>query len=120
MHALLLVTFICAAACIPVSVSAQPPAYLYQWGSTGDGDGQLDSPTYVAVDANQDVVYVADSFNARIQKFTRRGVYVSQWSSSDWGFSLNPVGVAVGAGGHVYTAAGNGPGGKVNDIKVFT
>ena len=40
------------------------------WGSAGEGPGEFDQPVGVAVDAEGNV-YVADSGNARIQKFTR-------------------------------------------------
>ena len=51
-------------------------------------------------------IYVSDSRNALIQKFTSEGVFVSQWGtkgSGDGQFS-HPSGVAVSSDGSVYVA----------------
>jgi hypothetical protein len=44
------------------------PGYITQWGSTGSGLGQLNSPQGIAVDFSGNV-YVADTGNNRVQKF---------------------------------------------------
>jgi tripartite motif-containing protein 71 len=46
----------------------QPPSFITKWGSQGEGDGQFDRPSGVAVDSSGNV-YVADARNHRIQKF---------------------------------------------------
>ena len=86
------------------------------WGTVGSGDGQFIFPFGVGVDGAGDV-YVADSSNDRIQKFTSTGAFVTKWGSNgsaDGQFN-NPRGVAVDAAGDVYVAdTGN------NRIQKFT
>ncbi len=43
--------------------------YVDEFGSFGTGDGQLDSPEGIALDSANDLLYVADSKNDRIQVF---------------------------------------------------
>jgi len=90
---------------LPASVGAQPPAYITQWGSQGSGDGQFSYPSGIATDAAGNV-YVADSDNHRIQKFTGAGVYLTQWGSqgSGGGQFRGPTGVATDVAGDVYVA----------------
>ena len=54
-------------------------------------------------------VYVADTGNHRIQKFTSTGTYLTQWATGG-----APFGVAVDADGNVYVA------GLGNSIQKFT
>ncbi|HEV2122766.1 MAG TPA: hypothetical protein VGW38_08335, partial [Chloroflexota bacterium] len=75
------------------------------WGAEGNGDGQFKEPMGVAVD-NQGNVYVADTWNHRIQKFDSSGKFVTKWSGQGgfWG----PRGIAVDGQGNVYvTDTGN-------------
>ena len=50
---------------------------LNQWGTPGEGPGQLNLPHGIAIDKDQ-VIYVADRENGRIQRFTRVGKYLSE------------------------------------------
>jgi hypothetical protein len=52
------------------------------FGSSGSGGGQFQVPVGVAVDQHSGVVYVADSANARIEKFKAKGKFVAAWG---WG-----------------------------------
>jgi DNA-binding beta-propeller fold protein YncE len=58
---------------------------LAVWGSKGNGDGQFDDPTSVAVDPKTNRVYVADPRNRRIQVFDSEGKFLAKWSVREWG-----------------------------------
>jgi sugar lactone lactonase YvrE len=94
--------FLGIASTIPTAVGAQ---YLTQWGSFGSGNGQFSFPAGVATNSAGDV-YVVDSGNNRVQKFTSVGTFLIQWGSSGNGNGQfdNPIGVAVDAAGNVYVA----------------
>ncbi len=89
---------------------------LVKWGGPGDLDGQFgaghwpgDGPVDVAVDSSG-TVYVADTYNYRIQKFDSSGNFLRKWGSQGTGdgefgddpFGGGPGGVAVGASGNVF------------------
>lgn len=57
---------------------------LATWGSKGNGTGQFDDPTSVAIDPARNRVYVADPRNSRIQIFDNGGKFLSQWTVSEW------------------------------------
>src|SRR5438874_7357047 len=65
------------------------------WGTRGCGDGEFNTPTGIAVDANGDV-YVTDGNNHRVQKFTNDGAFLAKGGglgSGDGQFSF-PSGIA--------------------------
>ena len=62
---------------------------LAVWGTAGNGDGQFNDPTSVAVDPATNKVYVADPINKRIQVFDENGKFLTKWSVPEWG---QPVG----------------------------
>lgn len=68
-------------------------------------DGQFAEPRGVAVDANG-FVYVVDSANARIQKFSPDGKFVAKWGKegTEDGQFKTPGGIAVGPDGLIYVA----------------
>jgi len=78
-----------------------------QAGVGGSGDGQFDTPQGIAIDQSDGSVYVVDGNNARVEKFTSAGAYVSQFGtagSGDGQFS-GPQGIAVDpSDGSVYVA----------------
>lgn len=64
---------------------------------TGSGNGQFNVPNGVAVDPVSGNVYVVDSSNYRVQKFTSSGSFITAWGSqgSGNGHFIGPLGVAV-------------------------
>ena len=82
-----------------------PSASAVSWGGWGYGDGQLVSPLCVAVDGAGNV-YVTDTSNNRIQKFTPDGTFMAKWGSEGAGDGQfnSPEGIAVDGAGNVYVA----------------
>ena len=64
--------------------------FIMQWGSFGNGNGEFRSPNGITVSENK-FVYVVDTGNNRIQKFTFDGEYISSFAiSSSESFSIRP------------------------------
>ena len=90
-----------------VGLAAATAGYQFvaKWGSLGTGNGQLDYPEGVAVDSSGDV-YVADSDNDRIQKFSADGTYLAKWGrlgSSNGRFNW-PSALAFDASDNLFVA----------------
>ena len=74
-------------------------SYVRTFGTAGSGAGQFSGPAQVAVVGND--IYVADYFNARVQRFNKTtGAYVSQFGSAGSG-----NGQLSGPSGLVYNPA---------------
>lgn len=90
--------------------------FSHKWGTYGSGDGEFNYFNGVAIDSSRNV-YVADSQNNRIQKFSSDGAFITKWGTSGFGdgeFNY-PIGIAVDSSGNVYVAdSGN------NRIQKFT
>ena len=54
-----------------------PPEFVLEWGSLGAGEGQFSGPHGIEVDAEGNV-YVADTGNNRVQKFTSEGLFLRE------------------------------------------
>ncbi len=71
----------------------------------GGAPGSFMFPTYVTVDP-QGNVYVTDTLNSRVQKFTPDGKYLMSFGKrgNGWGMFDKPKGVALDSFGNVYVA----------------
>ena len=78
-------------------------SHCLSWGSSGQGDGQFDTPWQVSIDDDGDL-YVVEQYNNRVQKFDSSGGFLTKWGSngSDDGQFGGPHGVAAGAEGKVF------------------
>src|SRR5688572_25801000 len=79
--------------------------YSSQWGGSGTGNGQFNSPRDMAIDASGNI-YVSDNANNRVQKFNSSGTYVSQFGNLGTGngqFNL-PRGIAIDGSGNIFVA----------------
>jgi len=79
--------------------------FIRQFGSEGDGPGEFQRPTGIAV-GPAGSIYVADYMQDRIQKFTAKGEFLRQWGSTGSGNEQfrSPNGLAVDKKGRVYVA----------------
>ena len=75
------------------------------WGTAGSGDGEFNGPSGIAID-QQDVLYIVDSRNHRVQKFTKDGEFLATWGSlgSAEGQFNAPWGITIDQQGDVYVA----------------
>jgi streptogramin lyase len=76
------------------STQAAPYVWVGSWGTHGSGPGQLCNPADVEA-AGAQFIYVADGCNARIQKFTPSGGYVTEWPVSTGDMAIGPDGSLV-------------------------
>jgi DNA-binding beta-propeller fold protein YncE len=105
---------------VPEAVAPEPDPYTegweplsgrLVWGTEGSGRGQFSWPRGIAV-SDDGFVYVADSHNHRIQKFTADGQFVTAWGTYGNcgelvpapGTFCEPWDVTVDSDGSVYVA----------------
>ncbi len=62
-----------------VHVFAPDGTRLFSWGEPGTGPGQFHVPHGIAID-RAGTVFVADRENSRVQLFTPKGEFVSEWT----------------------------------------
>lgn len=84
-------------------------AYQFEtsWGAAGSSDGQFNNPVYLASGPDGSV-YVADTGNNRVQRFTADGAFLQSFGSpgAAAGQFNGPTGIGVGPDGTVYVADG--------------
>ena len=87
----------------PPPPPVKAPVFVSEWGTQGSGDGEFNKPYGVACDAAGNV-YVADTSNQRVQKFTADGTFITKWGSAGTGDGEfnGPSGVACDDAGFVY------------------
>jgi len=81
--------------------------FVKEWGGEGRADGQFGYPKGIAID-DAGYVYVVDSWNNRVQKFTSDGQFVLRWGASGTapGQFDAPEGIALDAAGNIYVVDG--------------
>jgi DNA-binding beta-propeller fold protein YncE len=84
--------------------SAKPPVTAFQ-GGRGDGKGQFNSPRAIAIDGTGNI-YVADTDNGRIEKFSPSGVFITSMGTKAKGIGQleAPNGIAIDRAGNIYVA----------------
>jgi len=86
-----------------IAVHASDGKHLSTWGKRGFGDGELNYPSYLALDRSG-VLLVTDALNYRVQAFDRNGKFL--WKKGHHGDGSGdfaaPKGVAVDSEGHLY------------------
>lgn len=70
----------------------------FSWGEPGPGRGQFHVPHGIAISPNQ-IIFVADRENSRLQLFSLEGRYLDQWTDV-----ARPCEVAFDRSGRVYVA----------------
>ena len=78
---------------------------IEKWGSYGSADGEFVTPHSLAFDTFGNV-YITDTDNQRVQKFSSDGKFITKWGSkgSADGQFLNPEGIDIDSKGYVYIA----------------
>jgi len=88
---------------------------LATWGTKGNGDGQFDDHTSVAVDPNTNKIYVADPINRRIQVFDSDGRFLTKWIIPEWGRPAGFEDLAIDSkAGRLYASSAN-----MNTVLIF-
>ena len=99
-----LTAVVLASIIVPVTADSGSYGFVTAWGSYGTGDGNLKYPYNVHVDNDTGYIYVADTFNNRVQKFTSSGSYLTQWDSEGTtaGKFYLPSSIAINSSGYIY------------------
>jgi NHL repeat len=95
---------------LPLGVATAGAALLRQvssFGGGGSGAGQFQTPVGVAIQQSNGAVYVADSGNARVEKFDANGNFIAAWG---WGVKDGTVQSEVCTSNCLAGIAGSGPG----------
>lgn len=74
--------------------------FIKQWGGRGEGPGQFFAAHSIEIDAN-DVLYIADRENMRIELFDTEGNYQSEWK-----YNAMVCGIYLHNDGFMYMTSG--------------
>ena len=100
-----------------VQVFSSDGTYLRSFGSRGSKEGEFNSPKGIAIDNENGIFFIADSFNNRIQLFTGQGEFLNKFGEKgnlDHQLSY-PHGLSIGSDGNCIVAdSGN------KKIKLFS
>ena len=82
-----------------------PLRFSQYWGRQGEGSGDFLKPFGIATDASGNI-YVADTYNNRIQVFDSSGTFMKGWGQkgASSGSMVRPYDIAVDGEGNVYVA----------------
>ncbi len=80
--ALLTMGVLMAVATTP-ALAARGHAFGQSFGGTGAGAGQFNDPTALAVNETTHDLYLVDSGNRRVERFTAAGAYIGQFNGSE-------------------------------------
>ena len=83
----------------------EPDESIDRWGKAGSAPGRLNAPSGIKFDSDDNVL-ISDSGNDRIQKFTKKGEYITGWggAGSGEGELDRPWGIGLDRDGNVYVA----------------
>jgi DNA-binding beta-propeller fold protein YncE len=92
-----------------IGVFAPDGTFITSFGKRGDGDGEFNFPSAVAVNRKGEII-VADSMNARIQIFDGEGKFLRKFGRRGDGPSDFQImkGVAVDSDDNIYVSEGKG------------
>jgi len=82
---------------------------FFAWGVEGKGESEFLFPNEIAIDRNSNWIYVTDSLNNCVQKFTLNGEFLLKFDSKDkWDKKLSyPFGISVDKEGYVFVVDRN-------------
>jgi len=90
-------------------------AFIKSFGTTGEENGKLISPTSLAIDSSGNL-YVADSGNHRVQVFDSNGKFLKKWGTFGAGYAqfIQISGIEIDSIGNVWTSDSS-----INKIQKF-
>lgn len=85
-----------------IQVFDKQGTFIRQLGAPGSGPGQLNIP--VGLDIAGGYLYISDTFNNRVQKWTLNGQYVAQWTAGEGGAPLDRPNGLLAVGDQLYVS----------------
>jgi tripartite motif-containing protein 71 len=77
--------------------------FVLEWGSRGSDKGEFKNPHSIAIDPFGNL-FVTDTANDRLQKFTSNGTFLMQWGTfgNKTGEFLLPLGIDIDSSNNIY------------------